>query len=88
MHSPEKMLQTAKVGYLQIFDNVNTISSRTIVIPLILTILNANKAINSSELLKTLGNILAVAFFLEPAMLPDLAPRHTSAVQHEGLRRQ
>jgi len=80
MYSPEKMLQIAKVGYLQIFGNVNTISSRTIIIPLFLTILNSTKAINSSELLKTGGNTLAVIFSLAPAMLPLLASRHASAV--------
>lgn len=70
MHSPEKMLQIAKVEYLQIVGNVDTISSRTTVIPLIRTILNSNKTTNSSELLKADGNTLAVIFLLAPAMLP------------------
>lgn len=85
MHSPEKMLQIAKVGYLQIFDNVNTISSRTITIALILTILNSNKATNSSELLKIGGNTLAMNSFLTPAMLLHPASRCTSAVPSGGL---
>lgn len=85
MHSPEKMLQIAKVGYLQIFGNVNTISSRTVIIPLILTILNSNKATNSSELLKIGGNTSAVNSFPAPAMLPHLASGCTSAVPSGGL---
>lgn len=85
MHSPEKMLQIAKVGYLQIFGNVNTISSRTVIIPLILTILNSNKTTNSSELLKIGGNTLAVNFFPAPAMLPHSASRCTSTVPSGGL---
>lgn len=80
MHSPEKMLQIAKVGYLQIFHNVNIISSRTAIIPLMLTILNSNKATNSSELLRIGGNTFAINFFPVPAMLPHPAPRCTSEV--------
>lgn len=76
MHSPEKMLQIAKVEYLQTWGNVKTISRRTIIILLILTSLNYNKAVNSSELLKTSGNILAVIILLAPATLSHLASRH------------
>lgn len=85
MHSPEKMLQIAKVGYLQIFGNVNTISSRTVIIPLILTILNFSKATNSSKLLKIGGNTLAMNSFPAPAMLPHPASRCISAVPSGGL---
>lgn len=77
MHSPEKMLQIAKVGYLQTWGNVKTISRRTIIILLILTSPNYNKAVNSSELLKTSGNILAVTILLALATLPHQASRYT-----------